>query len=49
MLDNMLPTHVAERLQAEASGFVLGSEELLVSVLFAEICDFHTIVATLSP
>ena len=52
MLDNMLPAHVAERLQSDDSkhhGMVLASTEACVSVLFVELCDFHTIVAKLAP
>jgi class 3 adenylate cyclase len=47
MLSNMLPDEVVSKLQ-NTPGMVLASEEPLVSVLFCDIVDFHSIVAKLS-
>ena len=49
MLDNMLPPHITERLSSSPPGTTIADTEPLVSVLFCDIQDFHTIVSKLTP
>ena len=49
ILDNMLPPHITERLAGSPPGTIVADTEPAVSVLFADIQDFASIVSKLTP
>ena len=49
ILDNMLPPHITERLASSPPGTIVADTEPAVSVLFADIQDFASIVSKLTP